>query len=1145
MKYTYDDNFIFEDDDTSKDETGSKESKDDKKDESKPEKKIDSKRLLKDIMVLEPSAALKFIAKQFDDSDPKTFLLKNLVPFTAYAVKNGFIKAKDIGMSVKDFAKKNKADSTEIDFNTVDIDEDTMKKIYVIDNDVLKKLEDFIGQYRDSMKDAQKDIESSGQKLDKDIKDAGIKLEGEELADNSLVVAGVIDKPENKKLPKKEKQEKVKAAIESKKKAKKLIDAAKKASKKKVKVDPKIAKMSDEELSKMNAEIDKKLKAKSGASKKNDALRNKLKNAIQKGVSADFKKNVKTQFLSGKNFKKILDKNLKSGLSASKIEDDRVVCISVECGKKDFKKILAEAAETKIIDISKGSKNKDIQKVVDFIKKTISSTFGDKAISDIYAYRKQNASGNDFIYVFAGVKAEALNENVLNEADENWVADHFDDIVAGKFSVCGASVVDSQTLKNVIYDFTQKEKDPTKVANLVRDWIIANKKLFSAPSALKDFMQSKAEDISNNSLAEFIKQSCKNPDILKKGVSAAVLNGSKTFNVDYALASSWSEGKSLADFDDVLRQIKHFDPSDEESVKKVKACITAYKNYCEQFPTDNVIDGGKFNNNALAAFAAEFQAKTGQTIDGISVPGKVLNAAKEYKGSIHSFANNVEKIADQQNIDELTEKSTQAAANAKEAIGSTAEDATTDAIDQATDAADAASAVKSAVAGQVNVEAAINSVKHFNDNKEALKALGASLDTKQKVADAALTIAAKMKEDGASKSDISNAISKMLGYAKGVPKGVQANTFKMQISTIANAKSPEDIEKTAKLIGCSQDAIKQFKSGDLADGILDKAADAKEAAKSATAAAADTATDAASDAVTSMPDMSYDDLSKQIAGISEMAKDGFNESEMDAIAGIQDKMQSLTDWASQNSDSSDPLIKQKVALIMNLNDKLNAQMDNCAEALQADEAASVAERVPDAANNSKEVAKLANNEETKQAASGWLGKFGKALKTFGQAVAVAKIAKFALNNSKSFIDACGSMAVKFKENKDAVAQITVLVNNGEDSDQKFADTRFGIYFSADDLKWHATNLDDRKMKINDEDTLIKRVLDTNTGKEFKKEFLSRLEKVFGGDNGKDMKYFMDNYKDLGIKVTDKESLKLLEKMQNIAQNFDEVKKQFA
>ena len=177
-------------------------------------------------------------------------------------------------------------------------------------------------------------------------------------------------------------------------------------------------------------------------------------------------------------------------------------------------------------------------------------------------------------------------------------------------------------------------------------------------------------------------------------------------------------------------------------------------------------------------------------------------------------------------------------------------------------------------------------------------------------------------------------------------------------------------------------------------------------------------------------------------------------------------------------------------------------------------------------------------------ASGFLRKFGKALKSFGQAMAVAKVAKFALNNSKTLVDACGGMAMKFKENKDSIAQITVLVNNGDDADQKFSDTRFGVYFSADDLKWHATNLDDRKMKINGEEDLIKRVLDTNTGKEFKKEFLDRLSKLFEGDNGKTLKYFIKNYKTLGIKA-DKDVEKMFEKLKNIADSYDEVKKQFA
>ena len=817
---------------------------DEKKPEEKNEKKIDAKHLIKDIMVLEPAAALKFIAKQYDDSDPKAFLLKNLVPFTVYAVKNGFVKAKDIGMSVKDFAKKNKADATEIDFKNVDIDEDTMKKIYVIDDNVLKKLEDFISQYKDSMKDAQEDIEKAGEKLDKDIKDAGVKLEGEELADNATVVAGVIDKPENKKLTKKEKQQKVKAAIETKKQVKKLTDAAEKASKKKIKVDSKIAKMSDEELAKLNNEIEKKAKTKSDASKKNDALRSKLKAAVQNGVANDFKKSVKTQFLSAKNFKKVLAKNLKPGLKAESIEDDRVVCISVQCKKSDFKKILSEAAESKVIDISKGSKNKAVQKLVDYIKDAIKKTIGDKELGDFYVYRKQSTekAGIDLLYVFAGVKQEALNEALA---------------------------------KAIISEALMKPKLPD-----------------GALEAIKKAVETgKIPGVPDN-----IKQS---GDMLVKSV------------------------------------LKH-----------------DYPDFYKSITTAATRKAGKTLTKQLGMYANAVQTGDEKLIS------TTLKSIGQYSDA------------------------------AKDAVKSVADTATDSVVDNASDVADATT----------------------NGN---------------------------------------------------------------------------------------------------------------------------------------MPSFNYQSLSYKINDIDRMMKDGvIDPTEEAKILKLQEKIYGMRDWAYENQNSDNPLFKQKAALINQLGKKLDSKIDKIDEICAADEANSIAERVPDAASNSKDVAKLANNEQTKEMASGFLRKFGKALKSFGQAMAVAKVAKFALNNSKTLVDACGGMAMKFKENKDSIAQITVLVNNGDDADQKFSDTRFGVYFSADDLKWHATNLDDRKMKINGEEDLIKRVLDTNTGKEFKKEFLDRLSKLFEGDNGKTLKYFIKNYKTLGIKA-DKDVEKMFEKLKNIADSYDEVKKQFA
>jgi len=157
--------------------------------------------------------------------------LRNLLPFSIYAVKHGLIKMKDIGMSVKDFTKKNKDDATDIDFSNVEIDEGTMKKVYVIDDNVLKKLEDFIKEYKALAKESEAEIENASKELSKDIKRSGIALEDEDLADNSLTVAGVIRNPKNKKLPKNDLTEKVKQAMSKKNSVKKMKTAVKKAAK--------------------------------------------------------------------------------------------------------------------------------------------------------------------------------------------------------------------------------------------------------------------------------------------------------------------------------------------------------------------------------------------------------------------------------------------------------------------------------------------------------------------------------------------------------------------------------------------------------------------------------------------------------------------------------------------------------------------------------------------------------------------------------------------------------------------------------------------------------------------------------------------------------------------------------------------------
>ena len=202
----------------------------------------------------------------------------------------------------------------------------------------------------------------------------------------------------------------------------------------------------------------------------------------------------------------------------------------------------------------------------------------------------------------------------------------------------------------------------------------------------------------------------------------------------------------------------------------------------------------------------------------------------------------------------------------------------------------------------------------------------------------------------------------------------------------------------------------------------------------------------------------------------------------------------------------------------------------------------VKNRIPDASNKPKEVAQMASDQEPK----GFLGKLKSGLKQFGQAVAIAKLLKFAMNNAKTVTDMLGGLKMKFKEDANVVAEITTLVTNGEASKSNKADTKFSIRFDSSDLKWHATNLDNRKMKIDGEEELIKKVLDTDRGKEFKKKCLDNWEKILKpNEKGNNvLVYVLKNTDKLGIKL-DKDMIKFTESILRIYDNFDEVKKQFS
>lgn len=315
------------------------------------------------------------------------------------------------------------------------------------------------------------------------------------------------------------------------------------------------------------------------------------------------------------------------------------------------------------------------------------------------------------------------------------------------------------------------------------------------------------------------------------------------------------------------------------------------------------------------------------------------------------------------------------------------------------------------------------------------------------------------------------------------------------------------------------------------------------------------AEDVATDAATNSNGFKFDfgEAKKKIEEFGEMADDGLSNSEMTEIAKFQNELWDALDWANENAKSNDPIIAATVAQIQKAarefeHFRLEYHDEFDVETYNKTFIDIMNNRIPEASGNAKNIAKLAaDNEETKEVAKSWLGKLGHAFAQFAGAKAIAKIGKFTLKYGKTGVDAIGGQYLKFKEDQNVVAEMKFIVMNDENSDSKHSDTQFSVRFDASDLKWHATNLDNRKQKIDKEDILIQKALGSKSGKEFKKACIDRWTTIFEpkDESMKFVSYFIKNYEKLGVKISDKKIKKYFETLKQLIDNFDEVKKQFA
>ena len=302
-----------------------------------------------------------------------------------------------------------------------------------------------------------------------------------------------------------------------------------------------------------------------------------------------------------------------------------------------------------------------------------------------------------------------------------------------------------------------------------------------------------------------------------------------------------------------------------------------------------------------------------------------------------------------------------------------------------------------------------------------------------------------------------------------------------------------------------------------------------------------------------VPSFSYSTMSKQISDLDDIFDDGkVTPEELAKLNGMATKLDSYVEWAAENKDSNDPNVQMKIATIKRLTSKYNDLVDNNASNLDSStdyfngEQGAARLSLPKDANG-KAIADTAKSDTMAQAKEGWKEKLGigKAFTALGWARLAAKTTGIILNHGKDLINVIDAQAMKNREDKSVIAEIRCIMTNGEGSDSKFSDSKFSVRFSIDDFKWHATNLDDRKMKL-PEDIVVKKILNSELGKKFKAACLKKWKNIIQPeDKTKNViPYILKNYEKLGLKVSG-DAKKMLDTVNKVLTNFGKIEKQFS
>ena len=307
-------------------------------------------------------------------------------------------------------------------------------------------------------------------------------------------------------------------------------------------------------------------------------------------------------------------------------------------------------------------------------------------------------------------------------------------------------------------------------------------------------------------------------------------------------------------------------------------------------------------------------------------------------------------------------------------------------------------------------------------------------------------------------------------------------------------------------------------------------------------------------------------LLNRISSYKRHLDDGtIDDATLDQLAADQTKLVDYMRWAQDNAGSSDPMILGKITQIKivaaRFDDAIVSNVDKLADTLKGESVDETLQTycIGDGYGVTPKQAKLAidtademdsnlpsddsgGESVPEQTASGWKHMLGidTAITTLGFARLVAKTTGVVLNHGKDLVNMFAAQSIKRKEDANIIAELRCIISNGENGESNLNDTKFSVRLDANDCKWHATCLDNRKMKF-PEDKLIDSVFSTEYGKKFKQHCMSIWNSIFCPDGSRAdlIPFIVKNAEKLGLSKG-KISQGFINTIQLMSDKYDEI-----